>query len=314
MTNLNIIGDSGKRKSKFDPDLAERINNQVEAEERRQKLEKKLRKKIEVEKGKEDDKIDNSATRKLTAPNFTDVMFLEGEFGRDINEKVQGKYGKYSAIKNVVFTDDIVKGSNPFYAVAVQEFLPENIRVATQADLERILKMSSLQLKEQYEDSSLVWRSNQEPNKYLAKDIYRQFKSNGIELIEEKAYVIPLFTLKLREDENSPHKLAFDIVDLTLQSYFEAPILNEASRQKFNSDDIDEKIGLPKRVGTNGDRTLYTRNSRDYTIKNSGVCWLCLNWDLYANSNGELLASSGASGRVVCVRAEGTTLKNLGWK
>ena len=134
MTNLNILGDSGKRKSKFDPDLAERINKQVEAEERREELEKKLRKKRKVEKGKEDDKIDNSATRKIVAPDFTDAMFLEGEFGRDINEKVQGKYGKYDAIKKVAFDDNIVKGSNPFYAVAVQEFLPENIRVATQAD------------------------------------------------------------------------------------------------------------------------------------------------------------------------------------
>jgi len=274
------------------------------------------RERKEAEEAKRKPKKEKKPTKAQKLPEFKQAFFLQDDFGKSIHEKIQEKYGSFPAISIINYDEKekIVKGSNPFYAVAVQEFLPENIRVATQADLERILKMSSLQLKEQYEYSSLVWISNQSPNKYLAKDIYRQFKSNGIELIEEKAYVIPLFTLKLREDENSPHKLAFDIVDLTLQSYFEAPILNEASRQKFNSDDIDEKIGLPKRVGTNGDRTLYTRNSRNYTIKNSGVCRLYLYRSLDADSGGGYLASSDAGGRVVCVRAEGTTLKNLGWK
>ena len=44
MTNLNIIGDSGrKRKSNYDPNLAEQINKEVEARERRKNLEEKLR-------------------------------------------------------------------------------------------------------------------------------------------------------------------------------------------------------------------------------------------------------------------------------
>src|SRR3989338_7590126 len=46
MANLNIIGDSGrKRKSNYDPNLAEQINKEVEARERRKNLEEKLRRK-----------------------------------------------------------------------------------------------------------------------------------------------------------------------------------------------------------------------------------------------------------------------------
>ncbi len=316
MTKLNIIGDSGKRKSRYDPNLSEKINKQVEEEERRKKLEAKLEKKRKAEKDKEDDKPEDVENRKLIIPDFKDAMFLEGDFGRGINEKVQEKYGRYDAISKIQFDeqDNIVKGSTPFYCVAVQEFLPENITIATQSNLEKILKGNILQLQGYYEDSSLVWRSNQEPNEYLAKYIYKQFKAKGIELEEGKAYVIPLFTLKLRENSEYPHKLAFDITELTLQTYFEALILNEVSHQKFNSDDIDEKIGLPKRVGSVGNRTLYTRNLQSYTIKNSGFCRLYLDGYLDAYSDDENLANSDAYGRVVCVRAEGTTPKNLGGK
>ena len=43
MNNLNAIGDGSKRKSSYDPDLARRFNEEVEAEERRKALEQKLR-------------------------------------------------------------------------------------------------------------------------------------------------------------------------------------------------------------------------------------------------------------------------------
>jgi hypothetical protein len=200
--------------------------------------------------------------------------------------------------------EKIVKGSNPFYVAAVNEFLPEGLRTASQADLEKILKGNLLPLKDHWEDSALVLRTRQEPNIYLAEDLFNQFKAKGINLKENSAYVIPLFTLKLREDSKSEHKLAFDISDLTLESYFQAPILNKVSQQKFNNSDIDEKTGLPIKFAVSGDRTLYTRNYKDYTLKNSGLSRLYLGRDLSLYSSWDDLANSDEYGRVVVVSSE----------
>jgi len=40
---LNTIGDSSKRKSNYDPDLARRFSEEVEQEERKKSLEAKLK-------------------------------------------------------------------------------------------------------------------------------------------------------------------------------------------------------------------------------------------------------------------------------
>ena len=261
------------------------------------------RQKKEAEEAKKKPKgKEEKPTPEIEIPEFKEAFFLEGEFGREINENVQKKYGNYEAINTVEYEDNIIKGSNPFYVVAVQEFLPQGIRVATQADLEKILKTKILKLEGQYEDSSLVWRSNQDPNKYLAKDIHEQLKLRGINLKEGKPYVIPLFTLKLREDSESEHKLAFDITDLTLQSYFEAPILNSKSGSYINPSEMNDATGLPNKVydkQVSGNRQLWTRSS--------GICRLCLDRNLDAYSYYGDLADSNAYGRVVCVRAVGTT-------
>jgi len=249
----------------------------------------------------------------IPASSFKDAFFLRRALGEEINKKIQNKYGKFEPINKIIYNPKtrLIEGSNPFYVVAVQEFLPEGIRVATQADLEKILKNNLLPLKNHYEDSGLVWRSNQEPNEYLAKDIKKQFKAKGIALKENSAYVFPLFSLRLRADEYSPYKLSFNITDETLKAYFEAPILNEATQQKFNNKDIDKSIGLPKKVGAEGNRVLYTRNLRQYPIKSSGLAWLCLGNALNLCSGSGDLADSSGSGRVVCVRAEGTNTRNF---
>ena len=55
-------------------------------------------------------------------------------------------------------------------------------------------------------DLSIVLRTKQEPNKYLAEDLFAQFKAQGITLKEDSAYVLPLFTLKLMQDSKSNYK------------------------------------------------------------------------------------------------------------
>ena len=299
MENLNILGNSGrKRKSMYDPNLAERINKETEAEIRRKELEEKLKaKKLP----KEQPAIIIQSPTPSQAPDFKSAFFLGDEFGKQINEKVQAKYGIYEAISKIQYDDNekIIKGSTPFYVVAVNEIFQEQFpqfRTATQAELERILKTNTLKLEGHYEDTGLVWRSNANPNEYLAKDIHNQFKARGIEFKEGTPYVIPLHTLKLRKDEQSKYKLAFDITDLTLNNYFEAPVLNEVSQKKFDSKDIDAKTGLPSKLGDSGDRILYTRNS--------GFCRLYLIRVLSACSSSVNLACSSAYARVVVVSGE----------
>ena len=236
--------------------------------------------------------------------SFSGAKFLGEDWGKEIHEKVQAKYGKFEAISKIVYheKEKIVKGTTPFYVVAVNEFLPEGMRTATQADLEKILKGNILKLEGNWEDSALVWRSNQEPNEYLANDVYSQFKARGITLNEGTPYVIPLFSLKLREDTQSEHKLAFDLTDVTLKNYFEAPILNSPSQLKFESSDIDEDTGLPKKASEKGSRKLYTRTC--YNIINSGLVGLFLGTYLDLDSGSGYLAYSSESGRVVCISVQ----------
>ena len=49
--------------------------------------------------------------------------FLGGEFGEAVHKQVQGKYGKFQAIKKIGYIDGVVKGSNSPYVVAVNEVI-----------------------------------------------------------------------------------------------------------------------------------------------------------------------------------------------
>jgi len=245
--------------------------------------------------------------------DFKKAFFLEdNEFGRAIHNAIQTKYSGIEAITKI----PLGKGSNPFYVVAVNEALRElsrtqpkysKIRTATQADLEKVLKDDLLELKEHYEDSGLVLRTREEPNKYFAEDLFNQFKTQGNSLKKNSAYVLWLHNLLLRKDTNFPHKLSF-VLPNAFSDYFEAPILNETSQQTFDSSDIDFSKGIPKKLSASGTRKLYTRNWKDYSIKNSGLVGFCLDWGLLLDSNYECLGGSGDDGRVVLVSAEGDAL------
>ena len=244
----------------------------------------------------------------IPASSFKDAFFLRRALGEEINKKIQNKYGKFEPINKIIYNPKtrLIEGSNPFYVVAVQEFLPEGIRVVTQADLEKILKNNLLPLKNHYEDSGLVWRSNQEPNEYLAKDIKKQFKAKGIALKENSAYVFPLFSLRLRADEHSPCKLSFNLTDETLKAYFEAPILMSKDINFINLNDMNEKTGLLNKISDQS----FPGNRRLWTI-HSGLARLYLDGVLYLGSGYEDLAYSLGAGQVVCVRAEGTNTRNF---
>ena len=248
-------------------------------------------------------------TKGLAVPaDFKEAFFLErDDFGKVVHEEVLKRYEGINAITIVNYDDNnkVVIGSNPFYVVAANEVLREkypDIRTASQADLERIVKNNILPLKGNYwEDSSLVLRTNDAPNKYLAEKLYEQFKQQALNLEEGTAYVLPLYALSLEKDENSPHKLAFK---LSAPVYFKAPILMSESGLYINSDKMDEE-GLPTEVYSKpvaGNRQLFTINS--------GLSGLCLGRYLDVDSGSGGLAYSSNFGRVVCVRGEATAPDN----
>jgi hypothetical protein len=229
--------------------------------------------------------------------NIPQAGFLEGNFGKAFLDEYQGRvkadYKDASALNVLRYDSGVVKGSNPFAVVLANQILrQEGLRTSTQADLEKALRIKALELRGTYEDTGLVLRSEDEPNTYLAKDLMNQVKARNKK--QELPVMIPLTGLELRADSNSPHSLAFNLLEGAEIIY--APILNKLGN--FNSEDIDEITGLPKQTGQ-GNRTLYTRDS--------GLSRLYLYRYLYLNSNYDYLADSGDGGRVVVVSGEATS-------
>jgi hypothetical protein len=231
----------------------------------------------------------------IEIPAFTpSADFLEGDFGREVNEAVQKKYGEFKAISKIKFrylhSNGRVVGSNPFYVVAVNEVIRrEGLRTATPADLERILKVNALDLSRFYIDSALVLISEGEPNSYLARNLMTQIKKGNKR--KKMPVMIPLSGLKLFADSDSSHGLSFKIAESKIVY---SPILNKSGN--FKSEEIDEKTGLPSRL-VEGNRILYTRNN--------GLSGLCLFGGSNLNASYECLACSRSDGRVVVFDAEG---------
>jgi hypothetical protein len=244
---------------------------------------------------------------KIALP-FGSCLFMSKEMLDEFERRRKIEFPDVDALAELAYdvSTNEVTGSNSFIACYANTILPEGARTASEADLEKILKDGKLKLEGHYEDSSLVLRSNNEPNKYLANDLYARFKAKGVTLAEGVPYVIPLFGLKLVKDGNSPKKVSFGLTERLIDEklYFQAPILNEPSQQSFEPGDIDETIGLPKRVGATGSRKLYTRNWSSYAIKDSGLSRLFLVRNLDVDADNEFLAYSGSAGRVVVVTGE----------
>ncbi len=239
----------------------------------------------------------NEARSLITIPkDIPQIGFFGGEQGREINKSIQRDYNNFSVLQIGNYSEGIIKGSNPFYAIAVQSRLPFGVRVAKQADLETSMRNSTLDLSGTYEDTGLVLRTDGTPNSYLAGNLMKQVKERlgkGIKM----PVMIPLYGLEFVKDQDSPHGLAFKLKDDTEINY--APILNKSNDSDFNSEDIDAKTGLPIKVGK-GNRTLWTRDS--------SLSRLYLYVNLNLGSSDDYLAVSNDDGRVVLVStAEGSS-------
>ena len=242
-----------------------------------------------------------------------DVMILGGDLGQRVDAKVHELFPNIEAIRKVNYdpNSQLVQGSNPFYNVAVNmafKAMGHKFRTASQADLELARKKGTIDLSGTYEDSSLVWRSNANPNEYLARNIDEELKRHSISHQAGKAYVLPLYALGLEKDSNSPEKLSFKLI--SPKAVFESPILMSPSGRYINSANMNESRGLPNQVyetdPSSENRQLFTRNS--------GLSRLCLDGGLYVDSYGGNLADSDSDGRVVYVSGEASAPKNSGGK
>ena len=208
-----------------------------------------------------------------------------------IDREVKRKYKDFPAVSSATFYEDgVIKGSNPFYVVAVNEILrEEGRRTATPADLERLLEGNLLDLDGVFVDLALVLRSGDRPNKYLAKNLRTQIRSRFSSKLLLPV-MLPLAGLKLERDQNSRHGLAFKLRDYARMRVYAPQLNHKNDRKRFSKTDED---GLPL-FDENGKRTLHTRNSglsRLYLSENN----------LYSDFN--YLDCSGAygAGRVVVV-------------
>jgi len=228
--------------------------------------------------------------------------FLKGDFGKafleEYQERVKSDYNGNSNLKVLKYEDNVVKGSNPFVVVLANQILrQEGLRTATQADLEKALRVGALNLRGFYEDTGLVLRSEEDKdyskNTPLAKDLTEQLKERRIKFSPKNPIMIPLIGFELETEENQ-YGLTFKLrKDAEI---YESLVL--AKGGQFSSQDIDEKTGLPRQIG-NGNRTLYTRDS--------GLSGLILDYGLDLDYDGRDLDGSDAYGRVVVVSGEATS-------
>ncbi|MFH1482508.1 MAG: hypothetical protein ABIE46_03240 [Patescibacteria group bacterium] len=219
------------------------------------------------------------------------IGFLGGEQGKEINNSIKKDYKNFPALQIANYGDGLIKGSNPFFVVAVQERLPNNMRVASQSDLEKALKWKSLDLKGIYVDSSLALKTEENPNSYLAKNLIAQIKKRDSK--SKMPVMIPLCELSLVEDSSSVYGLRFELKEDA--NILFAPILNKESGN-FSLEDVNLKIGLPKKLGE-GNRYFYTRKD--------GLSRVYLDGDSSVSSINDILQDSNSNGRVGVVNAVG---------
>lgn len=227
--------------------------------------------------------------------------FLRRDFGKAFLEEYQGRvkadYKGNSVLNVLSFREGVVTGSNSFSVVLANKILrQERLRTATQADLEKALKFGVLPLRETYEDTGLLLRSEEEMNYLrntpLAKDLAEQVKKRGIKFDSENPVMIPLKELELENADNY-HGLIFRLREDA--KIYESPILNKRTGN-FSSEDIDEKTGLPTKLGE-GNRTLHTRST--------GLSRLILGRGSRVDSDDMNLAYSSDDGRIVVVKEGG---------
>ena len=230
--------------------------------------------------------------------NIFTAGFLEGHIiGKPIFDKAReiaiSKYRSAKPLLTPVYEDRVIKHSNPFYVVLVNEALREThstLHTATPVEIERTLSLGDvLGIKgNYYVDTGLVLRSPQDsyaPNDPLAKDLTNQLEK-GLGKQLKLPVMIPLKYLDLKNDNN---KYGLGLVLREDAEIIQTDVLNQQG--KFDQKDINPETGLPREVRREGSRYLYTRSE--------GLSRLCVDIILGLYARWLNFGGSLDSGRVV---------------
>ena len=189
--------------------------------------------------------------------------FLEGKFGEEIfNEARARAFEKYNSAPSLLtpfYQGGVVRGSNPFYAVLVNEVLRNNklnLHTATPADIGICINLRGWGIGHDcYIDTALVLSSVTNPynqdNLSLAKDLAAQIEHRLGKQLELS--VMPLNGFDLKNDNN---KYGLGLVLREDAEIVHSPILRESG--KFYTKDIDKNTGLPTKVGEKGNISFYS--------------------------------------------------------
>src|SRR3989344_9241303 len=222
---------------------------------------------------------------------------------KEIKDLAVAKYKSAKPLMVAAYNDKVVQGSNPFYAVLVNEVLrSERLWTASQADIERTLRAGDILKIEDnyYVDTALVLRSPEDsyrPNNPLAKDLSKQVKKRlGRDM--KLPVMMPLHSLDLKLDPNNEYGLGFNLREDAQLVY--APVLNK----KGNFSSVNPETGLPVELDDKGTRFSHTRQE--------GLAGLLLDRDLLLNSAWNNLGYSNEAGRVVvCGEAAQKNLESI---
>ncbi len=243
---------------------------------------------------------------------ISQVGFLGGEGGREINEEIRAKYRpqeelwltnprKYQDEDMLMFANyhnEVIMGANIYYILALNGVIKQQeLRVATPSDLGKIIKGNVLDLKGCVEESALIlrWEDDpryiqEDPNFYLERDLKKQIEGRRKNNDEKIPLMIPLSGLELRMDQDFKYGLAFNLTDESEIIY--SPQLHIKNYRRSFSD-VDPS-GLPI-FDKNGNRTLENGSI-------SNLSKLRMNPDLVLTSFGCTFDGyNGDDGRVVVI-------------
>lgn len=224
------------------------------------------------------------------------ISYPQGEFGEQFleayNKAVEENYDNNKVLKVFEFNDNIVKGSCVYSSILAADILRQSgMKLAKPADIESAREMhesdpeTGFDTKDYYVDYGLVFRSTDDPNKYLAQQLEPQIKK-ALGKMPEDPVVILSGDLTLISDSDAEHGLGLALRGDAKP--FPVPILKKDT--KFKETD-ENGMPIPDEYG----------NRTSYTIA-SGLSRLGLGGYLVLLSDWYDFTYSLSDGRVVFVK------------
>jgi hypothetical protein len=231
-----------------------------------------------------------------TNPNSNLSFVTDAHLYNEIIKYLDTQFSNYKDILSQKLSFDadneIMKGSNTYIATAIDMFLKKEIpeyRIARQIDLEQNLQM----FRGFYIDSGLALRNlTNSTNNSKAIHLFNQLKQKGL---TEQDFPI-WFNLQGLELDNN---LNFNLTDESL--YKTAECLNWKNRTRYS---VIDDFGLPEKENKSSSRQIW--------INDNALSGFDLGRASDLLSGNDDLAGSFDNGRVVLVRAVGSSQKNSG--